>query len=128
MSAIETNKAIVRRYLEAVEAGDADTCDTLHARDATWWVLGGGEMSREVFIAAVREMVASSSYRLVTIRSMIAEDDKVAVEIESEMHFGAHVYRNLYHDLFVIGDGLIVHGREYLDTKIVAEFQTLLGV
>jgi uncharacterized protein len=128
MSASETNKAIVRRYLEAVEAGDANTCDALHARDATWWVLGGGEMSREVFIAAVRAMASGSSHRTVTIHSMIAEDDKVAVEVESEMHFGAHIYRNLYHDLFVIRDGLIVHGREYLDTKVVAELQTLLGV
>jgi uncharacterized protein len=128
MSACETNKAIVRRYLEAVEAGNADMCDALHARDATWWVLGGGEMSREVFIAAVRAMASGSSHRTVTIHSMIAEDNRVAVEIESEMHFGAHVYRNLYHDLFVIRGGLIVHGREYLDTKVVAEFQTLLGV
>jgi uncharacterized protein len=90
-------------------------------------VLGGGEMSREAFITAVRAMVAGSSNRKVTIHSMIAEDDKIAVEIESEMQFGAHVYRNLYHDLFVIRDGLIVHGREYLDTKVVAEFQSLLG-
>jgi uncharacterized protein len=128
MSACETNKAVVRRYLEAVEAGNAEMCDALHARDATWWVLGGGEMSRETFITAVRGMASGSSHRKVTIRSMIAEDDKVAVEIESEMHFGPHVYRNLYHDLFVIREGLIVHGREYLDTKVVAEFQTLLGV
>jgi uncharacterized protein len=128
MSTAEPNKTIVRRYLEAVEAGDADTCDALHARDATWWVLGGGEMSREIFIDAVRGMVAGTSYRKVTIHSMIAESDKVAVEIESEMHFGENIYRNLYHDLFVIRDGLIVHGREYLDTKVVSEFQSLLGM
>jgi ketosteroid isomerase-like protein len=38
------------------------------------------------------------------------------------MHFGDRVYANEYHDLFVIRDGQIVHGREYFDTSKVAAF------
>jgi uncharacterized protein len=127
MSDVEANKGIVRRYMEAVGAGDAAAADALQARDATWWVLGHGEMTREVFSSAVGAMIASATSRTVTIVSMIAEGDRVAAEIASEMHFGDRVYRNQYHDLFVIRDGLIVEGREYLDTKVVDEFQAVMA-
>jgi ketosteroid isomerase-like protein len=40
------------------------------------------------------------------------------------MHFGSRVYRNQYHDLFVIRDGVIVHGREYFNTAAVTAFQS----
>ena len=33
------------------------------------------------------------------------------------MTFPDKVYRNIYHNLVVIRDGLIVAGREYMDTK-----------
>ena len=49
-------------------------------------------------------------------------DRVVAADVRSEMHVGDRVYANEYHDLFVIRDGLIVHGREYFDTGKVAAF------
>ncbi|OYY72811.1 nuclear transport factor 2 family protein [Sphingomonas sp. 28-63-12] len=127
MPDVEANKAIVRRYMEAVGAGDAAAADALQARDATWWVLGYGDMTRAVFSAAVGSMIAAATSRSVTIISMIAEGDRVAAEIVSEMHFGDRVYRNQYHDLFVIRGGLIVAGREYLDTKVVDAFQAVMA-
>jgi uncharacterized protein len=91
----ETNKAIVRRFLGAVAAGDSDD---------------------------VRGMLLVADPRKVEIIGLVAEGDTVAAEVRSEFHFGDRVYANEYHDLFVLRDGQIIHGREYFDTGKVAAF------
>jgi len=55
-----------------------------------------------------------------TVKSLIAEGDKVAVEVESwgELQNG-RVYNNEYHFLMTIRDGKIHEVREYLDTQHV---------
>jgi uncharacterized protein len=122
MSQAENNKQIVRRFLGAVESGDLDVIEALQAPDCTWWVIGGGEMSRQAYTDAVKGMLLTASPRTVKIIGIIAEGDTVAAEVRSEMHFGDRVYANEYHDLFVLKDGQIVHGREYFDTGKVAAF------
>jgi uncharacterized protein len=122
MSDAETNKSIVRRFLVAVQDGDLDTIEALQAPDCTWWVVGGGNMTRAEYTDAVKGMLLTASTRKVEIIGIIAEGDTVAAEVRSEMHFGDRIYANEYHDLFVIRDGLIVHGREYFDTNKVAAF------
>ena len=122
MSKAETNKDIVRRFLHAVETGDLEVIEALQAADCTWWVLGGGDLSRAAYTDAVKGMLLTASTRKLEIIGMVAEGDSVAVELRSEMHFGERVYANEYHDLFVVRDGLIVHGREYFDTAKVAAF------
>lgn len=118
----ETNKDIVRRFLGAVEAGDLATIEALQAQGCRWWIIGTGEISRAAYTDAVKGMLLAASPRKVEIISMVAEGDSVAAEVRSEMHFGTRVYANEYHDLFVLRDGLIVHGREYFDTSKVAAF------
>lgn len=120
--AIEANKAIVRRFLGAVEAGDLATIEALQAAECTWWVAGGGEMSRAAYTDAVKSMLLTASSCRVEIVGLIGEGDTVAVEIRSRMAFGDRVYANEYHDLFVIRDGRIVRGHEYFDTAKVAAF------
>jgi uncharacterized protein len=122
MSLAETNKDIVRRFLGAVESGDLDVIEALQSPACTWWVIGGGEISRETYTDAVKGMLLSANPRSVKIIGMIAEGDSVAAEVRSEMHFGDRVYANEYHDLFVLKDGQIIHGREYFDTGKVAAF------
>jgi uncharacterized protein len=122
MSQGETNKDIVRRFLGAVEAGDVDVIEALQAPDCTWWVVGGGDMSRQAYTDAVKGMLLTASPRKVEIIGILAEGDTVAAEIRSEMHFGDRIYANEYHDLFVLRDGQIIHGREYFDTSKVAAF------
>jgi uncharacterized protein len=122
MSQAETNKDIVRRFLGAVEAGDVDVIEALQAPDCTWWVVGGGDMSRQAYTDAVKGMLLTASPRKVEIIGIIAEGDTVAAEVRSEMHFGDRIYANEYHDLFVLRDGQIIHGREYFDTSKVAAF------
>ena len=122
MTQEEQNKGIVRRFLGAVEAGDIDAIEALQAPECSWWIIGTGEISRESYTDAVKGMLLTASPRKVDIIGMIAEGDTVAAEVRSEMHFGERVYANEYHDLFVIRDGQIVHGREYFDTSKVAAF------
>jgi uncharacterized protein len=122
MSDTATNKSIVRRFLGAVQDGDLEIIEALQAADCTWWVVGGGNMTRAEYTDAVKSMLLAASTRKVEIIGIIAEGDTVAAEVRSEMHFGDRVYANEYHDLFVIRDGLIVHGREYFDTNKVAAF------
>ncbi len=128
MSDTAINKSIVRRFLGAVQSGDLETIEALQAPDCTWWVVGGGDMTRAGYIDAVKGMLLTASTRKVEIIGIIAEGDTVAAEVRSEMHFGERVYANEYHDLFILRDGLIVHGREYFDTSKVAAFFGPQGV
>jgi len=118
---VEANKDVVRRYMQAVMDGDMATIESLQHRDVTWWVLGVGVLDRASFNAAVRSGLLSAEKRVVRITGMTAEGDRVAYEAESEMTFPDKVYRNIYHNLVVIREGLIVEGREYMDTKAAQE-------
>lgn len=122
MDSVENNKAIVRRFLDAVAAGDIVTIEQLQAPDCTWWVVGRGDISRESYTDDVRAMLLVADPRRVEIINLVAEGDMVAAEIRSAFHFGDRVYANEYHDLFVLRDGQIVHGREYFDTGKVTAF------
>jgi len=53
-----------------------------------------------------------------TVKSSLAEGDKVALEVESqgELHNG-RIYNQEYHFLMTIGDGKITSVKEYLDTQ-----------
>jgi uncharacterized protein len=128
MDVIEANKAIVRRFLQAIASGDVEIIEALQAPDCSWWVIGRGEISRETYTSEVKGMLLSAGRRKVEIIRMVAEEDAVATEIRSEFHFGDRVYTNEYHDLFVLRDGRIVHGREYFDTsKVTAFFGAMEG-
>jgi uncharacterized protein len=117
-----THKSIVRRFLGAIEAGDLATIEALQAPDCTWWILGSGDITRAAYTQAVKAMLLTAGTRRVEIIGLVCEGDSVAAEIRSEMRFGDRAYTNEYHDLFVIRDGLIIHGREYFDTAKVAAF------
>ncbi len=127
MDSVETNKAIVRRFLGAVASGDIAVIEQLQAPDCTWWVIGRGDVSRQTYTDDVRGMLLVADPRKVEIIGMVAEGDTVAAEIRSEFHFGERVYANEYHDLFVLRGGQIVHGREYFDTGKVAAFFGPMG-
>jgi uncharacterized protein len=122
MDVAEQNKQTVRRFLQAVEAGDLATVEELQAPECTWWVVGRGNVSREAYIADVRSMLLTADERHVEFIRLLAEGESVAAEIRSAFHFGERIYRNEYHDLFVLKDGKIVHGREYFDTNKVTAF------
>jgi ketosteroid isomerase-like protein len=119
-STIEANKAVVHRYMQAVIDGDMQTIEALQHRDVRWWVLGQGAIDRARFNELVRTGLLAAQKRSVRITGITAEGDRVAYEAEGEMVFPDRVYRNQYHNLLVIRDGLIVEGREYMDTQATA--------
>ncbi|MDI1296143.1 MAG: nuclear transport factor 2 family protein [bacterium] len=121
MPDIEANKAVARRYMQAVEDGDIATIDALQHPDCTWWIAGYGDMSRADFIASVAGGLLSAQQRTAQVIGITAEGDRVAVEVRGEMVFPDRVYRNDYHNLLVIRDGQILSGREYMDTRAAAE-------
>lgn len=120
MADVEANKAVARRYMQAVVEGDIGTVEALQHPDVTWWVLGFGNMDRATFVASVKSGLIAAETRRAEITGLTAEGDRVAVEAWSEFCFPGKTYRNQYHNLLVIRDGLIVEGREYMDTRAAA--------
>jgi uncharacterized protein len=116
----EANKKIARRYMQAIVDGDIATIEALQHPDCTWWILGLGDMTRQAFIDNVRDGLLTASKRVADIVGITAEGDRVAVEVRGEMTFPNSVYRNEYHNLLIIRDGLIVSGKEYMDTRAAA--------
>jgi ketosteroid isomerase-like protein len=117
----EANKAVVRRYMQAVVDGDLQTLEALQHPDVRWWVIGFGEMDRAAFLEGAKALLLSAEKRSLTITGMTAEGDRVAFEATGEMVFAnGKVYANSYHNLYVVRDGVIVEGREYMDPRAVA--------
>lgn len=56
------------------------------------------------------------------IVSMIAENDRVAVEAESKgLHASGKLYQNQYHFLFIFKEGKVLWFKEYMDTEKVTD-------
>ncbi|WP_371433422.1 nuclear transport factor 2 family protein [Novosphingobium sp.] len=120
MTDIEANKNVARRYMQAVVDGDIATVEALQHPDCTWWILGVGDISRQQFIDSVRDGLLTANKRVAEIVGLTAEGDRVAVEVRGEMTFPNTVYRNEYHNLLIVRDGLILSGKEYMDTRAAA--------
>lgn len=126
---IEDNKQTVREYLAHFKnAAITDLLDAM-SQDATWWILGkphlfpgAGNKSK----ADMERIWGSLFGRMkdgldMTVIGMVAEGDKVAVEIRSHADLtDGRVYENQYHMLFTVRQGKIVEVKEYADTLLIA--------
>lgn len=84
----ETNKACVRRYVAAFNAGDFETLRPLFTEDATvQGVLGWGALD-DVAMPVWRDLHAAYGIEL-TVEMMIAEEDVVAVRYTERGTFRA---------------------------------------
>jgi ketosteroid isomerase-like protein len=120
----EANKALVRRFFDAMRAGDASLPELL-SDDASWWVppsspLGGTYAGRERVLALMGSGVSlydASVPFAIEIEQMVAEGDWVAVQMvmAARTAKGAD-YRNHYHFAFRVRDGRICAVKEYVDT------------
>ena len=125
---IENNKKLASELLSRLSDKDIDGALAMMADDATWWIAGKpgslpvvGTLSKEQIARLFNRMTSQLSDGLrMNVKSMIAEGDRVALEVESygELNNG-RVYNQEYHMLMVIGDGKIKAVREYLDTQHV---------
>ncbi len=114
----ESAKDVARAYYDAMNGRDVDAIMGCYTPDARTWVLGEGPfagwhpVSREMLGA----FLATFSELRFTIHSMIAEGDRVALEVESEGVQAGRPYANRYHNLITVRDGKVAELKEYFDT------------
>lgn len=130
----QRNKAIVRTFLASLSSGDIETGEALCDDRLVWWMpfdpaysALGGKRSKAEMIAQMRRAQGPVSGFVLTIKSMTAEADRVAVEAEGAADTPAGPYANRYHFAFQLENGKIVYGGEYLDSAYLNAFQAKLA-
>ena len=118
-------KAILSRYVEAVEVGDAETIADSFAETATWTLAGelpisgtweGREAIIDEFLRTAMSNYEPGSVSL-EITGMIAEGDRVALQWTSRARtLDGQPYENECIGVFTVSDGKIQSVREYMDT------------
>jgi ketosteroid isomerase-like protein len=139
---LEDNKKVVRSYCDALSAGDIEGCLALTTDDYYCWVPGdqkqipvcGTNSKSDVTTMYAAWPTMFPKGFTVIIKSMTAEEDRVAVEATSygETPMGK-LYEQTYHYLFKVRDGKIAVQHEYLDTlhlkqRMVDDFADILEV
>jgi hypothetical protein len=127
---IERNKQIASEFFSRFGANDIEGALDTMADDATWWIPGrpastpvAGTQSKTQIARIFHRMVEQTTDGLrMTVKSMTAEADRVALEVESYGKLkNGRIYNQQYHTLMVIRGGKISAVREYLDTQHVFE-------
>jgi uncharacterized protein len=126
--AIEINKQLAVDLFARFSTNDIAGVLELLADDVTWWIAGKpgaqpacGEHDKAWMARLFKSMVGQLDGPMqMTVRGLIAESDKVAVEVVGDGKLGdGRRYQNEYHLLLTIRDGKIAAVREYLDTQHV---------
>lgn len=125
---IEQNKKLAREFFDHFNANDVAGALGLMADDATWRIAGkpehlpaAGVYNKEQIARLLHNMAGQLPNGLkMTVKGLIAEGDKVALEAESygELRNG-RIYNQEYHFVVTIRDEKIREVREYLDTQHV---------
>lgn len=123
------NKQLIVNFFERFSANDIAGGLAMLTDDATWWIAGKpdapgvhGLLTKKQLTELFDGMFTlfEAGMRM-TVRSMVAEADKVAVEVESHGPLkDGRVYANEYHLAITVRDGKIAAVREYFDTLYVA--------
>jgi ketosteroid isomerase-like protein len=117
----KANKALVLSYIQACDQGDMAKIDAIIAPDAQWWILGRCDFDRKTIMGINRGRYPPGVSRESAILGIVADGDRVAVEYETAtLANGIKVYSDFHH-LFVVRNGAIVSGREYLDPPPLAK-------
>ena len=127
MSTIDDNKRFVRQFFDAMSQGDVAKLVGAYAEDGSVQTMGNtlisGTFNRDAIAAAADGIfdVFPNGIEF-TIKDMVAEGNKVAVEASSSgEHVSGQTYANQYHFLFEIIDGKLKSLKEYLDTEVVTD-------
>jgi ketosteroid isomerase-like protein len=122
----EQNKALAHEFFARLSANNLAGALDMLTDDATWLIPGKPETFSSAGLYSRERVARLLGYMLnqlknglaMTIKSAIAEGDKVALEAESygELTNG-RVYQQVYHFLIEFRDGKISAIREYLDTQ-----------
>ena len=123
-----SHKQLVAKFFANFTTSDIDGVLSLLDDQVSWQMMGqqgglpiSGTMDRGGIIdlmKSVRELV--SGQLKMTIIDWTIDDDRVAVEVESDAELNnGRRYNNLYHYLIVIKNGKIKTIKEYADTDQV---------
>lgn len=126
---IETNRALARRYIELVAAGDAEAVANLFTDDGAILVKSRTLIPSETRGKdAIRDMIAMlpsvfpETGLKIIIDQTTAEDDRVAIVAHSEaMHISGKPYNNSYHFLLTFKDGKLFESHEYMDSLLLTD-------
>jgi ketosteroid isomerase-like protein len=121
MMSLETNKAVVRSYFEAVNAGDCDATLTLTTEDFLFATMARApdwlqiEWGRDAFsqVPPTMSQLMKAPIHL-SVLDMIGEGDKITVEAETDgKMLNGRRYNNAYHFALELADGKLRREREY---------------
>ncbi len=123
-------KEIVDQFFSNVSNGRIEDAFKLVSDDVIWWVPEelpfSGLKDKRAYMNIVQNIQRGfpDGFKL-TVKSMIAEGDTVAAEVESDgLHTNGKRYQNKYHFLIKIKNGVFIHVKEYMNTLHLAR---LLG-
>lgn len=123
----ETNKQVVRKFLQAMSDGDPVAADECLAPGAVAVTMGTIKFSRSSSRELVLEMIGAMKSLLpngmgITIKRLFAEGDDVAAEfVGNAMTSEGTRYDNQYCMLFTLENGRISLTHEYFCTKLAEE-------
>jgi ketosteroid isomerase-like protein len=115
-------KAVATGFFADVSAGRAAEAWSRLSPELVYDIIGpppvGGRVDRDGLGRAYGLVMSYLATPLtLEIKGITAEGERVAIEVESSaMGKSGKPYRNRYHFLFVVREGLIVEGREYFDS------------
>jgi len=115
------NHQLIREFFAALPGGEVP--EHLLAPDMAAWSTLGGDSDKAHYLAMVKTlgMICSPPIRF-TIKSLTAEDDRVAAEVESQATLiNGEEYRNTYAFFFRIRDGRIASVAEHFNAITVRE-------
>jgi ketosteroid isomerase-like protein len=123
-------RQVLRRYLDALVAGDLETIRDSFAADATWTIKAdlpvagpwhGRDQIVDTFLATVMSERFEAGSHAFEFPTMVADGDTIALEWHvSARNAAGDPYENDYCGIFVIRDGRIATVREYLDSGYAA--------
>jgi ketosteroid isomerase-like protein len=122
----DANKGIARDFFAKFSESDIPGALEMMTEDATWWIPGKPELTptaglyqkdkiTRLFYAMLKQLKSGLK---MTPTGMVAEGDRVAVEVVSEGDLkNGRQYRQQYHMLLEFRGNKISAVREYLDTQ-----------
>jgi len=126
---INANKQLVREFWEAMIKGDQERLMALLAEDLRYFSAGDLPScapcsSCSEYVARMMRVMSENLVGggVVKLGDITAEDNRVAVEVESRCQTkNGKLYNNFYHFLYYIENGKIAGLKEYCDTLHASE-------
>lgn len=124
---IEEHKRIVIDFFDQMSNGNVEGFVNFYHEEGAVWTSGdtliSGTQKKAAILEFAGEIYKSFPHGIkFKIISMTAEDDRVAVEAESDgLHVSGLRYQNLYHFLFIFKEGKVLLLKEYMDTEKVTD-------